>query len=86
MAPGLPGSMKEIIAAGVPDDLGRRIAAAPAEARRPLDEVKLAAPIPDPGKIVCVGLNYHDHAEETGPAVRHQAPNAPSLTGVSTYR
>ena len=26
----------------------------------------LLAPVPRPGKIVCVGLNYHDHAEEQG--------------------
>ena len=26
----------------------------------------LLAPVPDPRKIVCVGLNYRDHAEETG--------------------
>lgn len=24
------------------------------------------APVPDPGKILCIGLNYRDHAEETG--------------------
>jgi 2-keto-4-pentenoate hydratase/2-oxohepta-3-ene-1,7-dioic acid hydratase in catechol pathway len=27
------------------------------------------APVPRPGKIVCVGLNYRDHAEESGLAV-----------------
>jgi 2-keto-4-pentenoate hydratase/2-oxohepta-3-ene-1,7-dioic acid hydratase in catechol pathway len=27
------------------------------------------APVPRPGKIVCVGLNYHDHATELGFAV-----------------
>ena len=32
----------------------------------PLAEVKLLPPIPDPPKIVCVGLNYRDHAEESG--------------------
>ncbi|TWT57304.1 Ureidoglycolate lyase [Thalassoglobus neptunius] len=26
----------------------------------------LMAPIPDPGKIICIGLNYRDHAEESG--------------------
>jgi 2-keto-4-pentenoate hydratase/2-oxohepta-3-ene-1,7-dioic acid hydratase in catechol pathway len=26
----------------------------------------MAVPIPRPGKIVCVGLNYRDHAEEQG--------------------
>lgn len=30
-----------------------------------VDEVLLAAPVPRPGKIVCVGLNYVDHAAET---------------------
>jgi 2-keto-4-pentenoate hydratase/2-oxohepta-3-ene-1,7-dioic acid hydratase in catechol pathway len=28
--------------------------------------VKLLPPIPDPPKIVCVGLNYRDHAAESG--------------------
>jgi 2-keto-4-pentenoate hydratase/2-oxohepta-3-ene-1,7-dioic acid hydratase in catechol pathway len=36
---------------------------------RPLAEVKLLAPVPRPGKIICVGLNYRDHAKETGKAV-----------------
>jgi len=30
----------------------------------PLDEVTVLAPIARPGKIVCVGLNYHDHCRE----------------------
>jgi 2-keto-4-pentenoate hydratase/2-oxohepta-3-ene-1,7-dioic acid hydratase in catechol pathway len=29
-------------------------------------EVKLLPPIPDPRKIVCLGLNYADHAKESG--------------------
>jgi 2-keto-4-pentenoate hydratase/2-oxohepta-3-ene-1,7-dioic acid hydratase in catechol pathway len=28
-------------------------------------EVKLIAPVGDPPKIICLGLNYRDHAEET---------------------
>jgi 2-keto-4-pentenoate hydratase/2-oxohepta-3-ene-1,7-dioic acid hydratase in catechol pathway len=32
--------------------------------RQPLAEVSLLAPVPVPGKIVCAGLNYRDHAEE----------------------
>jgi 2-keto-4-pentenoate hydratase/2-oxohepta-3-ene-1,7-dioic acid hydratase in catechol pathway len=31
-----------------------------------LADVDLCAPVPDPQKIVCIGLNYRDHAEETG--------------------
>jgi 2-keto-4-pentenoate hydratase/2-oxohepta-3-ene-1,7-dioic acid hydratase in catechol pathway len=35
-------------------------------APRPLPEVRLLAPLPRPTKILCVGLNYRDHARETG--------------------
>ena len=34
-----------------------------------LADVTLAPVIPDPDKIVCVGLNYHDHVVETGRTV-----------------
>ncbi|HEY0515572.1 MAG TPA: fumarylacetoacetate hydrolase family protein, partial [Solirubrobacteraceae bacterium] len=48
-------------------------------------EVSLHAPVPDPQKVICLGLNYRDHAEETG----QEIPAAPmwfakfanSLTG-----
>jgi 2-keto-4-pentenoate hydratase/2-oxohepta-3-ene-1,7-dioic acid hydratase in catechol pathway len=29
-----------------------------------IEAVSLLSPVPSPGKIVCAGLNYHDHAEE----------------------
>ena len=29
-------------------------------------EVKLLAPVPRPGKIICIGLNYSNHAVESG--------------------
>ena len=29
-------------------------------------KIELAAPVPRPGKIICIGLNYRDHAEESG--------------------
>jgi acylpyruvate hydrolase len=32
----------------------------------PLGKVRFAAPIPRPGKITCMGLNYADHAHEQG--------------------
>jgi acylpyruvate hydrolase len=40
---------------------------------RPLDGIRLGPPVPDPQKIICLGLNYRDHAEEAG----LQAPAAP---------
>src|SRR5439155_6898406 len=42
-------------------------AAGRAEAvKHPVASAKLLPPIPDPAKIVCVGLNYRDHAAESG--------------------
>jgi 2-keto-4-pentenoate hydratase/2-oxohepta-3-ene-1,7-dioic acid hydratase in catechol pathway len=38
----------------------------PAVKEHRLAEAKLLAPIPDPPKIVCLGLNYRDHATESG--------------------
>lgn len=43
----------------------------------PLEDVRRLAPVGRPGKIVCVGLNYHDHAEEQGEDV----PERPLLFG-----
>lgn len=31
----------------------------------PVDQVRLLPVIPDPGKILCIGLNYEDHRAET---------------------
>ncbi len=31
--------------------------------------IHLCAPVPRPGKIICIGLNYRDHAEESGMAI-----------------
>ncbi|MHB0980922.1 MAG: fumarylacetoacetate hydrolase family protein [Thermoleophilia bacterium] len=47
--------------AGAPGDPSET-AVAPVE----LESVRLLAPIPEPGKIVCIGLNYRDHAAEAG--------------------
>jgi ureidoglycolate lyase len=37
--------------------------------RLPLAAVHLLAPVPHPGKVLAIGLNYRDHIEETGHAV-----------------
>lgn len=33
------------------------------------ESVRWGAPVPRPGKVICIGLNYRDHAEEAGMAV-----------------
>ena len=40
-----------------------------------LSEVKLLAPIPRPPKLICVGLNYRDHAAEA----RQEIPKVPTI-------
>lgn len=42
--------------------LGARIA----ESGRPIAEAELLAPVPRPGKVVAIGRNYREHAEEEG--------------------
>lgn len=73
-----PGTMMELLAAGprAIDALRGAVVAAPPSVRT-LDpgSVELLAPIPRPGKIVAVGLNYDDHAKEGGRA----APAEPML-------
>ena len=65
----------------------RNLAAA-GDATRALASVRLGPPIPDPDKIICLGLNYREHATEASLEV----PKAPilfakfrnSLTGPSS--
>jgi 2-keto-4-pentenoate hydratase/2-oxohepta-3-ene-1,7-dioic acid hydratase in catechol pathway len=47
----------------------------PAKATFALDSVRLLAPIPRPPKLICVGLNYRDHAAET----KMEIPKIPTI-------
>jgi len=49
----------DVIAAG-------RKAIASAAPRLPLTSLRFAPLVPEPGKIICLGLNYYDHAKEGG--------------------
>jgi 2-keto-4-pentenoate hydratase/2-oxohepta-3-ene-1,7-dioic acid hydratase in catechol pathway len=55
--------LKSAIAAGALADLPREAAAAP---RHALDAIEWLPVIPNPDKILCVGLNYEMHRKETG--------------------
>ena len=57
------------------EDIRRRAAVLDGAAGIPLEDVELVAPIPFPGKVVCVGLNYRDHVAEGG----RPAPTRPLL-------
>ncbi len=65
--PELPGEMTELLAAGGEVlDRAQEAVAAGGGRRFSLDQVRLEAPIPRPPKFLGVGLNYADHAAETG--------------------
>jgi 2-keto-4-pentenoate hydratase/2-oxohepta-3-ene-1,7-dioic acid hydratase in catechol pathway len=59
------GSLRELVAAGRVDELRGRVGDTGAPSH-PRAAVKLLPPIPDPEKIVCIGLNYRRHAAEVG--------------------
>ncbi len=63
--PNLPSCMKSLLA--LPDGLARAKAAQDKGERAGLlIQGTLLAPIPRPGKVICIGLNYRDHAAESG--------------------
>jgi 2-keto-4-pentenoate hydratase/2-oxohepta-3-ene-1,7-dioic acid hydratase in catechol pathway len=61
----LPNSVREWIAGGpaLLQKLARLVEKADAQ-RYPIEGANYLAPIPDPQKIICIGLNYSDHAKE----------------------
>jgi 2-keto-4-pentenoate hydratase/2-oxohepta-3-ene-1,7-dioic acid hydratase in catechol pathway len=69
-------SLLDLIEAG-PGALSqvRDYSSQPGSAKLPLSSVRLRAPIPQPRKLICVGLNYRDHAEETGAEI----PDVPTI-------
>ncbi len=81
----LPVSMKALLEQG---STGLQQAQAAIANGQPLDQQpgKLLAPVPDPQKVICIGLNYADHAAESGSPI----PNEPVIfnkfpTAVSSH-
>lgn len=56
-------TLRDFLATG---DMSRAEALAAQPADFDFDAVRHAPVIPNPDKIICVGLNYHTHVEETG--------------------
>lgn len=61
-------SMLEFLEAGeVATEQVRKLASKmPPESLIPYSQVRVCAPIDNPRKVVCIGLNYRDHANESG--------------------
>ena len=78
-------SVRELLASGRLAELGA--AAEEGHDTLPAEEAELRPPVPDPSKIVCIGLNYRSHAEEAGveppevPTIFAKFPNALTASG-----
>lgn len=71
------GTMRDVIAAGssLLDKLGAALAKADDSDGVPFSSLELCPVVTNPEKILCIGLNYADHAKEGG----HDIPTYPSL-------
>jgi 2-keto-4-pentenoate hydratase/2-oxohepta-3-ene-1,7-dioic acid hydratase in catechol pathway len=63
---GLGGSDRPSVRGLLEKGLLAEVEAAAAGDGLALGELELEPPVPDPDKIVCIGLNYRSHAEEAG--------------------
>lgn len=70
-------SVLQVIAGGAAaaDAIRAYLLAAPPAAAKDLSSVVLLAPIPRPPKVICVGLNYRDHAAEA----KMEVPSVPTI-------
>jgi len=75
---GMPETMSDLLGAGRPalEALREAVgAAASSDLPGDVDPATRIAPVPRPGKIIAVGLNYHDHAKEG----RMDLPTSPMI-------
>ena len=68
-------TLRMALAAEGVEGLRQRLEARSQDAGIPLAGVQLLPPVPDPEKILCIGLNYYLHAQE----VNMQVPSNPSV-------
>src|SRR5947207_6128434 len=66
-------TLRDALAAGALDQMRR--AAEGAKADRKLSDIRFLPAIPNPEKILCVGINYKSHAAEHG----QEAPKQPNI-------
>lgn len=76
-APDLPTELVDLIKLGPSglDRVRKAVAIADQSARIPLSNITYLPPTRRASKIICLGLNYADHAAEDG----HQKPEYPSF-------
>ena len=71
----VPDSMREFLEGGASSQ--EAVASITEWVTVPRNSARLHAPISDPGKFICIGLNYRDHAEEAGQPIPKEPPIFP---------
>ncbi len=66
--PSIPNSLQEIIQSTAHLDRARLALGNSSAIKENINSITFKSPIENPGKIVCMGLNYADHAKEGGNA------------------
>lgn len=79
LAAGLPGTVRGLIEAGALERLAAAAERADLSTAVDLDGVELCAPLPDPGKIICLAGNYQAHITEGGGEEKDKAKSPPHL-------
>jgi 2-keto-4-pentenoate hydratase/2-oxohepta-3-ene-1,7-dioic acid hydratase in catechol pathway len=64
--PQVPADLRAALKAGIDLAAVAKAALASDAPRLPLSALTLAPLVPEPGKVICLGLNYFDHAKEGG--------------------
>ena len=64
--PQVNADLRLALKSGVDLTAAAKAALASSAARLPMASLQLAPIMPEPGKIICLGLNYFDHAKEGG--------------------
>jgi 2-keto-4-pentenoate hydratase/2-oxohepta-3-ene-1,7-dioic acid hydratase in catechol pathway len=72
----LAASLRAAIEGGTFGTVGDEFRSAPS---RPESDIEFLPAIPDPGKIICIGVNYRSHQNETGKAVHQKEQKAPTV-------
>jgi len=71
---GLPHDLRAALESGADLFSAGRAAIASSAPRLPLAGLSLAPLVPEPGKTICLGLNYFDHAKEGGRTEKPEYP------------
>ena len=69
-------TLRAAVEQGIFGALGEEFRTAPA---RPEADIEFLPAITDPGKVICIGVNYRSHQNETGNAVHQKEQKAPTI-------